>query len=125
MWGIFPYIADYRVTASLDLYEYTGIGLDINFKTEQANNYLLYPTGGGSGTSISQYKRSKKLANDVENIISELEDMMENGSEYISDKAPFPLIWADRMMTWRPTPEAVIRFLWQNPGRALCGPVRG
>ena len=89
VWGIFPYIADYRVTASLDLYEYTGIGLDINFKTEQANNYLLYPTTGGSGTSISQYKKKQKLANDVENIISELEDMMENGSEYISDKAPF------------------------------------
>lgn len=89
VWGIFPYIADYRVTASLDLYEYTGIGLDINFKTEQANNYLLYPTGGGNGTSISQYKKKQKLANDVENIISELEDMMENGSEYISDKAPF------------------------------------
>ncbi len=31
-WGIFPYIADYRVTASVDLYEYTGVALDVNFQ---------------------------------------------------------------------------------------------
>ena len=119
VWGIFPYIADYRVTASLDLYEYTGIGLDINFKTEQANNYLLYPTGGGSGTSISQYKKKQKLANDVENIISELEDMMENGSEYISDKAPFLADLGGSDDDVEPTPEAVIRFLWQNPWQSV------
>lgn len=85
-WGIFPYIADYRVTASLDLYEYTGIALEINFKTEEANNYLLYPTAGGNATS--QYKKKQKIASNVEAIVNELEDMMENGREYISDKAP-------------------------------------
>ena len=91
VWGIFPYIADYRVTASLDLYEYTGLGLEINIKTEQANNYLLFPGGGGSGGGVnatSQFKKKQKLANDVENIVNELEDMMENGKEYISDKSP-------------------------------------
>lgn len=87
VWGIFPYIADYRVTASLDLYEYTGIGLDVNFKTEQANNYLLYTSAGGS--AAAQFKKKQKLANDVENIVSELEDMMENGKEYVSDKSSF------------------------------------
>ncbi len=85
-WGIFPYIADYRVTASMDLYEYTGIALDINFKTEQANNYLLFPLPGVD--SSTQFKKKQKLANNVENIINELEDMMENGKEYISDKSP-------------------------------------
>ena len=32
-WGIFPYIADYRVTASFDLYEYTGIGLNVTLRS--------------------------------------------------------------------------------------------
>ena len=36
--GIIPYIADYRVTASLELYEYTGIGLNVNFKTAETGN---------------------------------------------------------------------------------------
>lgn len=85
-WGIFPYIADYRVTASLDLYEYTGIALEINFKTEETDNFPLFtsPTVN-NGT---QYKKKQKIANTVSNIVSELEDMMENGKEYISDKSP-------------------------------------
>lgn len=84
-WGIFPYIADYRVTASLDLYEYTGIALDINFKTEQTDNFPLYTTGGNAD---AQFKKKQKIANNVSNIVSELQDMMEDGREYISDKSP-------------------------------------
>lgn len=85
-WGIFPYIADYRVTASLDLYEYTGIALEINFKTEETDNFPLFtsPTVN-NGT---QYKKKQKIANTVSSIVGELEDMMENGREYISDKSP-------------------------------------
>lgn len=85
-WGIFPYIADYRVTASMDLYEYTGIALDINFKTEQANNYLLYPLPGANSTA--QFKKKQEIASTVESIVNELSDMMEKGKEYISDKSP-------------------------------------
>lgn len=85
VWGIFPYIADYRVTASLDLYEYTGIGLEVNFKTEEANNLFLAP---GAGSAAAQFKKKQKLANDIQGIVDELQDMMENGKEYISDKSP-------------------------------------
>lgn len=69
-WGIFPYIADYRVTASLDLYEYTGIGLEVNFKTEKTN--LI--------------DKKSKLRNGVNKISEELKSMMEDGEEYIEDK---------------------------------------
>ena len=48
VWKIFPYIADYKVTASLDLYEYTGIALDVNFKTVE-----------GEGSSGGSNKGSK------------------------------------------------------------------
>ena len=85
VWGIFPYIADYRVSASLDLYEYTGIGLDVNFKTEKANNLFL---AGGTGDANAQFKKKQKLANDIEGISNELQEMMQNGKEYISDKSP-------------------------------------
>ena len=85
-WGIFPYIADYRVTASLDLYEYTGIGLDINFKTEEADNFLLFGSSGGNASA--QFKKKQKLANDVSGIVNELHDLMQDGREYISDNSP-------------------------------------
>ena len=84
-WGFIPYIADYKVTASLDLYEYTGIGLEVNFKTEEADNKFL---GGGSGNATADFKKKQKLASDIQGIVDELQDMMENGEEYISDKAP-------------------------------------
>ncbi|MGN0379008.1 MAG: InlB B-repeat-containing protein [Butyrivibrio sp.] len=85
-WGIFPYIADYRVTASLELYEYTGIALEINFKTEETDNFPLFTSP--STNNGSQFKKKQKIANNVESIVTELEDMMENGREYISDKSP-------------------------------------
>ena len=73
VWGIFPYIADYRVTASLELYEYTGIGLNVRFKTaEQGSNF-----------------ENNKLQSGVNKITEELKSMMENGTDYISDKSPF------------------------------------
>ncbi len=77
VWKIFPYIADYQVSASLDLYEYTGIALDVNFKTVE-----------GEGSSGSSDKGSK-LRNGVNKIAGELKSMMENGEEYITDKTKF------------------------------------
>ena len=76
VWGIFPYIADYRVTASLDLYEYTGMGLDINFKSAYANN-----------THIGKTEKLRKRLKTVDDIVNELQDMMENGQEYISSES--------------------------------------
>lgn len=80
VWGIFPYIADYRVTASLELYEYTGIGLDVNFKlTEQ---------DGGSNQNT---QKKNKLLGSVTKITEELKNMMENGESVVSDGGKFSL----------------------------------
>lgn len=73
VWGIIPYIADYRVTASMDLYEYTGIGLNVNFKSVE--------TGFIDNGS--------KLRKGVNKITEELKSMMENGQDYITDKTKF------------------------------------
>lgn len=70
VWGFIPYIADYRVTASLDLYEYTGIGLNATFKTAENN----------------EIEEGSKLRKGVNKITEELKDMMENGDEYFEDK---------------------------------------
>ena len=62
-----------------------GYGLEVNFKTEEADNKFL---GGGSGNATADFKKKQKLASDIQGIVDELQDMMENGEEYISDKAP-------------------------------------
>lgn len=69
-WGFIPYIADYRVTASLELYEYTGIGLNVNFKTAE------------TGNPVSD--SSSKLQKGVNKITEELKNMMENGEDYLN-----------------------------------------
>lgn len=38
VWGIFPYIDDYRVAVSLDLYDYTGINFNVNVRTAEDDN---------------------------------------------------------------------------------------
>ena len=53
VWKIFPYIADYKVTASLDLYEYTGIALDVNFKTVEGEGSSGGPTKAPNCEKVS------------------------------------------------------------------------
>ena len=77
-WGFIPYIADYRVTASLELYEYTGIGLNVNFKTAE------------TGNPVSD--SSSKLRKGVNKITEELKNMMENGEDYLNS-ASGPRQW--------------------------------
>ena len=36
-WGIFPYIAEYEVTAFVELYEYTGIGIEATIATVETD----------------------------------------------------------------------------------------
>ncbi len=38
VWGIFPYIDDYRVAVSLDLYDYTGIDFNVNVRTAEEDD---------------------------------------------------------------------------------------
>ena len=63
-------MADYRVTASLELYEYTGIGLNVNFQTAE------------TGNPVSD--SSSKLRKGVNKITEELKNMMENGEDYLN-----------------------------------------
>ena len=53
VWKIFPYIADYKVTASLDLYEYTGIALDVNLRPWRARTVPEVPTKAPNCEKVS------------------------------------------------------------------------
>ena len=72
VWGIFPYIDDYRVAVSLDLYDYTGINFNVNVRTAEADD---------------DDESSSKLDEAVNAIAEELKNMMEIGTTYISDKS--------------------------------------
>ena len=72
VWGIFPYIDDYRVAVSLDLYDYTGINFNVNVRTAEED---------GDDES------SSKLDEVINGIAEELKNMMEIGTTYISDKS--------------------------------------
>lgn len=72
VWGIFPYIDDYRVAVSLDLYNYTGIDFNVNVRTAEGDD---------------DDESSSKLDEAVNAIAEELKNMMELGTTYISDKS--------------------------------------
>ena len=69
---IIPYIDDYRVAVSLDLYDYTGIGLDVNVQTAEGDE---------------EDEDSSKLDAAVNKISEELKNMMELGTTYISENS--------------------------------------
>lgn len=72
VWGIFPYIDDYRVAVSLDLYDYTGINFNVNVRTAEEDD---------------DDESSSKLDKVINGIAEELKNMMEIGTTYISDKS--------------------------------------
>ena len=72
VWGIFPYIDDYRVAVSLDLYDYTGIDFNVNVRTAEEDD---------------DDESSSKLDEVINGIAEELKNMMEIGTTYISDKS--------------------------------------
>ena len=72
VWGIFPYIDDYRVAVSLDLYDYTGINFNVNVRTAEEDD---------------DDESSSKLDEVINGIAEELKNMMEIGTTYISDKS--------------------------------------
>ena len=72
VWGIFPYIDDYRVAVSLDLYDYTGINFNVNVRTAEEDD---------------DDESSSKLDEVINGMAEELKNMMEIGTTYISDKS--------------------------------------
>ena len=67
-----PYIDDYRVAVSLDLYDYTGINFNVNVRTAEEDD---------------DDESSSKLDEVINGIAEELKNMMEIGTTYISDKS--------------------------------------
>ena len=67
-WGIFPYIAEYEVTAYVELYEYTGIGIEATIATIETDEE-------GFGTKNES----------VEKIGKQIKDLMDQKDKYIGD----------------------------------------
>ena len=70
---IIPYIDDYRVVVSLDLYDYTGINFNVDVKTAEGDD--------------EEDEDSTKLDIVVNKIAEELKNMMELGTTYISENS--------------------------------------
>lgn len=70
---IIPYIDDYRVAVSLDLYDYTGINFNVDVKTAEGDD--------------EEDEDSTKLDIVVNKIAEELKNMMELGTTYISENS--------------------------------------
>lgn len=67
-WGIFPYIAEYEVTAFAELYEYTGIGVEATIATIETDEE-------GFGTKNES----------IESIGKQIKDLMDKKEKYIGD----------------------------------------
>lgn len=71
---IIPYIDDYSVAVSLDLYDYTGINFNVDVTTSE-------------GDDEEDDENTTKLDTIINNIAEELKNMMELGTTYISDNS--------------------------------------
>lgn len=69
-WGPFPYISEYEVTASIDLYNYTGIGIEATITSQEADD-----------DDLTGLKDEKEL-NDI---AKQLKDLMDAKDKYIGD----------------------------------------
>lgn len=67
-WGIFPYIAEYEVTAFVELYEYTGIAVEATIATIETDE-------DGFGTKNET----------IEKIGKQIKDLMDEKDKYIGD----------------------------------------
>lgn len=68
-WGPFPYISEYEATASIDLFDYTGIGIEATIITSEAEDDDL--TG-----------MKNKTINDIG---KQLKDLMDAKDKYVGD----------------------------------------
>ncbi len=67
-WGIFPYIAEYEVSAYVELYEYTGIGIEATIATKETEEE-------GFGTKNEE----------IEKIGKQIKELMDQKEKYIGD----------------------------------------
>lgn len=69
VWGIFPYIADYKINAVVDLYEYTGIGIKADITTHEAED--------DDDDEVS-------LADEIKNLLEQFESSEEDEDDGVS-----------------------------------------
>jgi len=66
-WGIFPYIAEYEATANVDLFNFTGIGINASIVTKEKKD--------------NKWTENKEL----QNITDELKKLLDGKEKYIGD----------------------------------------
>lgn len=74
-WGIFPYIAEYEVTAFVELYEYTGIGIEATITTVETDEE-------GFGTKNESIE---KIGKQIKNLMDEKDKYIGDGKKTVSD----------------------------------------
>ncbi len=74
VWGIFPYIAEYRVTANVDLFDYTGIEIDAQMITKEKEEEEEDKNDKKPGTSgkIDQITENIEKGIDIASQIKEI-----------------------------------------------------
>jgi len=68
VWAIFPYIAEYNVTANIDLYNFTGVGIHASIVTKEKDDENVW----GDNTELK-------------NISEELQKLVDAKDKYIGD----------------------------------------
>lgn len=92
-WGIFPYIAEYKVTAFAEFYTYTGIGVEATIATKEKDDEDGFGTKNESIEEIGKQikdlmdKKDKYIGDGSETLGDSLEekysDMLENESDWV------------------------------------------
>lgn len=91
VWGIFPYIAEYRVTANLDVLNYTGIEVNAMMMTGQADEEHSYDKALDIADEIKNLIKSadQKDGEDDEkeenskNLVKRYSEMLEADSDWV------------------------------------------
>ena len=91
VWGIFPYIAEYRVTANLDVLNYTGIEVNAMMMTGQADKEHSYDDALDIADEIKNLIKSadQKDGEDDEkeenskNLVKRYSEMLEADSDWV------------------------------------------
>lgn len=116
VWGVFPYISEYKINADIDLYEYTGISFRADITTseteadsssEQSGNNKIFNTAAKSLANelkklMEKFKGSDDTDSDEEISIStslseKYKEMLENESDWV-ELYSYPMVRLTTML---------------------------
>ncbi|MBR3952005.1 MAG: InlB B-repeat-containing protein [Oscillospiraceae bacterium] len=96
VWGIFPYISEYRVTSNVDLLNYTGIEVNATMVTKEGEDEEEEGEEGEEGEDIAEFIKGllEKAAEEGEDEEDEDEDvdgsnLVKHYSEMLEEEADF------------------------------------